>query len=263
MRDQSRVLDENNVNQSSSPKSDATLEKEQRVPIQMEIRMKILLVEDDTRITAAIVEALTDQHYIVETAHDGKLGWEFAESGTFDLIILDLMLPKLDGISLCKRLRQHGYKTPVLMLTACDTSADKVIGLDVGADDYVTKPFDLPELLARIRALLRRGDVTFLPILEWEKISLNSESCLATYHNYPLSLTPKEYALLELFLRNGSRVLSRSLILERLWAFEDIPGEETVKVHLRSLRQKLKSAGAPPNIIETIYGLGYRLNPNL
>lgn len=225
--------------------------------------MKILLVEDDRRITKAIAEALTDQHHVVEVGKDGELGLALAESGTFDLIILDLMLPKLDGLSLCKKLRQSGNQTPVLMLTARDTSADKVLGLDVGADDYVVKPFDLPELLARVRALLRRGNVTFSPILEWENLKLNSNECQVVYGDCSLRLTPKEYALLELFLRNGSRVLSRSAILERVWAFEDIPGEETVKVHLRSLRQKLKAAGAPSNLIETVYGLGYRLNPNL
>jgi DNA-binding response OmpR family regulator len=149
------------------------------------------------------------------------------------------------------------------MLTARDTSSDKVLGLDIGADDYVVKPFDLPELLARIRALLRRETVAFSPILEWERLTLNPGECQVMYSHSPLTLTPKEYGLLELFLRNGSRVLSRSAILERVWAFEDIPGEETVKVHLRSLRQKLKAAGAPPNLIENIYGLGYRLNPNL
>lgn len=225
--------------------------------------MKILLVEDNFYISKAIAEALTDQRYVVEVAEDGELGLAFAETGFFDLIILDLMLPKLDGITLCQSLRQTGNKTPILMLTARDTSSDKVVGLDVGADDYVIKPFDLPELLARIRALLRRGSITFSPILEWGQLQLNPNECEVMYDDHPLSLTPKEYALLELFLRNGSRVLSRSVILDRVWAFEDIPGEETVKVHLRSLRQKLKAVGAPSNFIETVYGLGYRLNPHL
>ncbi|XFA72048.1 response regulator transcription factor [Thermosynechococcaceae cyanobacterium Okahandja] len=225
--------------------------------------MKILLVEDDSRITKAVAEALIDQHYVVEVADDGELGFTFAETGVFDLIILDLMLPKLDGIRLCKKLRQNGNKTPVLMLTSRDTTMDKVLGLDAGADDYLTKPFDLQEFLARVRALLRRGNVTFSPILEWGELILDTNECRVTYRNSPLTLTPKEYALLELFLRNGSHVLSRSVILDRLWTFDDIPREETVKVHLRSLRQKLKDAGAPPNLIETVYGLGYRLNPNL
>ncbi len=225
--------------------------------------MKILLIEDDIRISEAIAEALRDRRYVVEIARDGELGLNFAETDTFDLIILDLMLPKLDGISVCRQLRNAGNKTPILMLTAQDTSSDKVLGLDVGADDYVVKPFDLPELLARIRALLRRQTVTFSPILEWEKLRLNPNECQVMYEKKPLNITPKEYALLELFLRNGSRVLSRSVILERVWAFEDMPGEETVKVHLRSLRQKLKAAGASANFIENVYGLGYRLNANL
>lgn len=225
--------------------------------------MKILLIEDDIRISDAIAEALSDRRYVVEIARDGELGLTFAETDTFDLIILDLMLPKLDGISVCRQLRNAGNKTPILMLTARDTSSDKVLGLDVGADDYVVKPFDLPELLARIRALLRRQTVTFSPILEWENLKLNPNECQVMYEEKTLNVTPKEYALLELFLRNGSRVLSRSVILERVWAFEDMPGEETVKVHLRSLRQKLKAAGAPANFIENVYGLGYRLNVNL
>lgn len=228
-----------------------------------ETGMKILVVEDDARIANALVEALRDQHYVVEVAEDGKLGLAYAETGAFELIILDVMLPKLDGISLCQQLRQMGDKTPILMLTARDGSQDKVRGLDVGADDYVVKPFDLAELLARVRAMLRRGAIAFSPILEWERLTLSPHEYTVEYDHHPLALTPKEYALLELFLRNGSRVLSRSVILEQLWAFEDAPGEETVKVHLRSLRQKLKAAGAPLSLIETVYGLGYRLNPNL
>jgi DNA-binding response OmpR family regulator len=225
--------------------------------------VKVLVIEDDDRIAQAIAEALRDQRNIVEIAVDGVLGLHLAETEKFDMIILDIMLPKLDGISLCRQLRQQGITSPILMLTARDTSEDKVLGLDVGADDYVIKPFDLPELLARIRALLRRGPVAPSSILEWEKLMLDPQICQVTYDTISLALTPTEYRLLELFLRNGSRVLSRGLILERVWAFEDMPAEETVKVHLRSLRQKLKQAGAPPNFIENVYGLGYRLNPSL
>lgn len=223
--------------------------------------MKILLVEDDFRISKAIAEALTEQRYVVEMVGDGESGLAFAETGSFDLIVLDLMLPKLDGISLCRKLRQAGNKTQILMLTARDTSSDKVLGLDVGADDYVVKPFDLPELLARIRALLRRTSVVFSPVLEWERLRLNPNECRVTYNQQSITLTPKEYALLELFLRHGSCVLSRQSILDKIWLFEESPGEETVKVHLQSLRRKLTTAGAPPNLIETVYGMGYRLNP--
>jgi DNA-binding response OmpR family regulator len=133
------------------------------------------------------------------------------------------------------------------------------VGLDAGADDYVIKPFDLQELLARIRALLRRGNATLLPILEWGLLRLNPSTCDVAYGVEPLRLTPKEYQLMELFLRSGNRVLSRAAIIDHLWSFSDPPSEETVKVHLKELRRKLKSAGAPADFIETVYGLGYRL----
>ncbi|MGC9503353.1 response regulator transcription factor [Baaleninema sp.] len=226
--------------------------------------MKILLVEDDDRIAGALAEALTDRHYVVETAADGRAGLDLAEAFEYDLIVLDLMLPELDGISLCRKLRDRGDRTPILMLTARDSSSDKVIGLDAGADDYVVKPFDLPELLARIRALLRRSSTAGTPLLTWEKLQLDPSTLQVQYGEVPLNLTPKEYGLVELFLRNPGRVLTRDLILERLWSFEgDIPGEDTIKVHMRRLRQKLRAAGAPNDLIETLYGLGYRLNPNL
>ncbi|HLO50234.1 MAG TPA: response regulator transcription factor, partial [Kamptonema sp.] len=179
--------------------------------------MRILLVEDDDRIAQALAEALTDQHYAVDIAADGQEGWDFAESNNYDLILLDLMLPKINGIILCKKLRSSGLQTPILMLTAKDTSTDKVIGLDAGADDYVIKPFDLPELAARIRALLRRGSTTLPPVLEWGNLRLNPNTCDVTYESNLLHLTPKEYTLLELFLRTGGRVLTRSAILDRLW----------------------------------------------
>ncbi|MEB3163651.1 MAG: response regulator transcription factor [Prochlorothrix sp.] len=225
--------------------------------------MKLLVIEDDDRIAQAIAEALRDQRHAVEIAPDGCLGFDLAETGQFDLIILDLMLPKLDGLSLCRQLRQQNITTPILMLTARDTSQQKVLGLDAGADDYVVKPFDLPELLARIRALLRRGSVAPIASLEWEKLSVDPQTYEVTYDGGAVKLTPTEYRILELFLRHGSQVLSRSIILDRAWAFDDSPAEEAVKVHLRSLRRKLKQAGAPPTFIENIYGLGYRLNPNL
>ena len=221
--------------------------------------MRILLVEDEERITKALAEALMDHHYVVDVVHDGQMGWEFAESAAYDVIILDVMLPRLNGIEFCQRLRQQGKTTPVLMLTAKDTSADKVLGLDVGADDYVIKPFDLQELLARVRALLRRGNSALPPVLEWGSLRLDPNSCEVTYAEKLISLTPKEYGLLELFLRSPGRVLSREIILEHLWSFEDIPGDDTVKTHIKRLRQKLKIVGVPSTLIETVYGLGYRL----
>jgi DNA-binding response OmpR family regulator len=222
--------------------------------------VKILLVEDDERIALALAEALTDQHYVVDIASDGQVGWEFVEIFFYDLIVLDIMLPQLDGISFCQQLRRRGYSMPIIMLTAKDTSTDKVMGLDVGADDYVVKPFDLQELMARIRALLRRRGIAILPpVLEWEDLCLDSSKLEVTYKGKSIHFSPKEYRILELFMRHTHRVFSRSEIIEHLWSFEKIPGEETVKVHIKSLRQKLKLAGASTDFIETIYGLGYRL----
>ncbi|MBZ8180649.1 response regulator transcription factor [Oscillatoria salina] len=222
--------------------------------------MKILLVEDDKHLVQALVEVLTDkQHYTVDAVNDGGVGWEFIEATVYDLIILDLMLPTLDGISLCQRLRRKGCQTPVLMLTARDFSGDRVLGLDAGADDYVVKPFDLPELLARIRALLRRGKINLLPVLTWGALCLDPSNCQVTYQGELLYLTPKEYSLLELLLRQQGRLISRETIIDRLWSFDDPPSEATVKVHLKALRRKLKAVGAPADFVETVYGMGYRL----
>lgn len=221
--------------------------------------MRILLIEDDELIAEALVKALTEQHYAVDIATDGQAGWELAEAFAYDLILLDVMLPKLDGISLCCRWRSQGLRSPIILLTSQDSSTKKVMGLDAGADDYVVKPFDLQELLARIRALLRRGNSTTSPLLEWGKLRLDPSNFKVTYDEQALHLTPKEYSLLELFLRNRQRIFSCSAILDHIWSFEELPGEETVRSHMKGLRQKLKAAGVPKDPIETVYGVGYRL----
>ena len=221
--------------------------------------MKILVVEDDEMISDAVVEYLSDQHYAVEAAYDGKSAWDLLEVFTYDLILLDVMLPEMDGIALCRKLRNKGMDIPILMLTARDTLDNKIEGLDAGADDYLVKPFELGELSARIRALLRRGGATTAPVLTWGKLSLDPSTCEVFFDQKELALSPKEYKLLEFFLRNGRRVFSRAQILEHLWSFEQVPEEATVKAHIRGLRQKLESVGAPSNLIETVYGLGYRL----
>lgn len=221
--------------------------------------MKILLVEDDERIAAALTEALTDYHYVVDVASDGDQGFTFVQTFPYELLILDVMLPKLDGIELCRKIRHNGYKMPVLMLTAKDTYHDKVQGLDVGADDYVVKPFDLNELLARIRALLRRGTTELTMFLECGNLQLNPNTYEVTYAGEALHLTPKEYRILELLLRHRDRTFSKAEIIDHLWSFTDPPNEETVKVHIRSLRQKLKHIGARQDLVETVYGLGYRI----
>ncbi len=221
--------------------------------------MKILVVEDDERISDAVVEYLSDLHYAVEAAYDGQAAWELLEVFTYDLLLLDVMMPRMDGVTLCSKIRKKGINVPILMLTAKDTLNDKIEGLDAGADDYLIKPFELEELSARIRALLRRGAATTAPILTWGDLSLDPSSCEVFYGEKPLALSPKEYKLLEFFLRNGRRVFSRGQILEHLWSFEQVPEEATVKAHIRGLRQKLDGVGAPSDLIETVYGLGYRL----
>ncbi len=220
--------------------------------------MRILLVEDDLRLAETLAEALTDQRYVVDIVTDGESGWQQAKLLEYDLLLLDLMLPELDGIGLCHRLRSHGYKLPILMITACDTIDDEINGLDVGADDYVVKPVDLQKLLARIRALLRRGSSTS-PILTWGELRLDPSTYEVSYGANPIHLTPKEYSLLELLMRNGRRVLSRSVMIEHVWSLESPPEEHTVKVHIRGVRQKLKAAGADEDSIETVHSIGYRL----
>lgn len=223
--------------------------------------MKILLVEDDELVAEVLKKALIAQHYLVDLAADGQEGWELAEAFEYDLILLDLMLPKLDGLSFCKQRRAIGDRTPIVILTGQDTSTSKVISLDTGADDYIIKPFDVQELLARIRALLRRGSSNVTPVLEWDALRLDPSNCHVTYNEQLLHLTAKEYGLLELFLRNTQRIFSQSALLDHLWSFEEPPSENTVRAHIKSLRQKLKKAGAASDLLETVYGLGYRLKP--
>lgn len=224
--------------------------------------MRILLVEDDEVLSDVIEQTLTDQHYIVETAPDGQTAWDYAQSAEYELLLIDVGLPLLDGITLCQRLRSAGNKTPILLMTAKDASQERIRGLDAGADDYLTKPFDLGEFQARVRALLRRKDIPHLPVLEVGELRLDPASCQVTYAGNPLNLTPKEYSLLELFLRNPSRVFSRGQIVEQLWSFDDPPLEESVKAHIKGLRKKLKAVGAD-GWIENVYGIGYRLSPQV
>ncbi|MBD6614774.1 response regulator [Komarekiella sp. 'clone 1'] len=223
--------------------------------------MKILVVEDDKLNAHVLTTVLTGQNYVVEVATDGDVAWDLIQTYDYDLILLDIILPKLDGISLCRQIRSGGLQVPILLLTGRDSGHEKAIGLDAGADDYVVKPFNEEELVARVRALLRRGGNTSQPVLEWRGLRLDPSSCEVTYASNLLSLTPKEYALLELFLRNSRRVFSCGMILEHLWSYDDTPTEEAVRTHIKGLRHKLKAVGVSSDLIETIYGIGYRLKP--
>ncbi|WP_088889582.1 response regulator transcription factor [Leptolyngbya ohadii] len=226
--------------------------------------MRVLVVEDDLRIANMLAEAFTNRQYEVDVAEDGESAWDWVNTHDYDLIVLDLTLPKVDGIRVCQQLRARGAAArnaaiPVMMLTARDTIADKIIGLDAGADDYMVKPFDLDELMARTRALLRRGSPSVNPTMTWGDLHLNPATCEVTYGNTPLTLTPKEFALLELLISSGRRVMSRPIIIEKLWTREESPTEEAVKTHIRTLRQKLRAVDAPDDLIETVHGMGYRL----
>ncbi len=224
------------------------------------VTMRILLVDDDEPLVTLLRAKLVGQQYVVDVACDGQAGWDLTEALNYDLIVLDVMLPKLDGISFCRRLRGKGSQSLVLMLTAKETLNDKIMGLDAGANDYLIKPMPMPELVARIKALLRRRMATVSSVLEWGALCLNVDNCKVTYGNQPLSLTAKEYALLELFLRHPQQIFSQGAIITQLWSFAvDPPGGETVRAHIKRLRQKLKTVGAE-DLVETVYGLGYRLN---
>ncbi|MEL6249552.1 MAG: response regulator transcription factor [Cyanobacteria bacterium J06648_16] len=221
--------------------------------------MRLLLIEDDRQLAESLTEVLEAQRYVVDVVKDGEAGWCQMQLAEYDLTLLDVTLPCLDGIQLCQRMRSRGINLPVLMLTARDTSQDKVRGLDAGADAYMVKPFDLSELLAQIRAMLRRGSASVSTVLSWGVLVLDPTTYEVSYNRQPLRLTPKEFSILELLLNNGRRVLSRSFILESLWSMQSPPDEETVKAHVKGLRNKLKQVGAPKNLIETVHGVGYRL----
>lgn len=221
--------------------------------------MRILIVEDDELIAETLTTALTEQHYVVDVANNGKLGWDFASSLSYSLILLDVMLPELDGLSFCKQLRSQGDTTPILFMTAKDARTNLIRGLDAGADDYVTKPFDIEEILARVRALLRRGHAVLPPTLKWNDLELDPSTCVVSWQQQPLKLTPKEYSLLELLLRNPQRIYSSSALIDHLWALDTPPTEDTIRSHIKGLRHKLRKAGITADPIETVYGIGYRL----
>jgi DNA-binding response OmpR family regulator len=221
--------------------------------------MKILLVEDDDAVIALLTKSLTAHRFIVDAVRDGEMGWTYGSTFDYDLILMDVMLPKLDGIALCQRFREQDYTVPILMLTVQDSSTAKIQGLNAGADDYVIKPFDVEELIARIRALLRRCNATPSLLMSWGDLLLDPATCEVTYNGQPLILTTKEYDLIELLLQDTRHLLSNDEILDRLWSSDEFPAEATVRSHIRRLRSKLQEAGAPPDFISTLYGRGYYL----
>lgn len=221
--------------------------------------MRILLIDDDEQLMEVLADKLIKQRYAVDIANTGEMGWEFILLFEFDLLVLDWMLPDIDGLTLCQQIRAKGYQMPIMLLTARDRYNDKVSGLDAGADDYVVKPFNFDELTARIRALLRREIGVTAPILAWEGLNLDPKTHEVHYHQQLLHLTPKEYGLIELLMRHPQQVFSPTAIINNLWAGEDPPGEEAVRTHIKGLRHKLKAVGLEKDTIKTVYGVGYRL----
>ncbi|AGY59758.1 response regulator transcription factor [Gloeobacter kilaueensis] len=221
--------------------------------------MRILLVEDDERIALPIQEDLLHQCYVVDLAVDGPTGLHYATSVSYDLVLLDIMLPGFDGLTLCRELRDRGLEVPILLLTALDRTGDRVRGLDSGADDYLVKPFSLDELGARVRALLRRNGPTRARVLKVGNLSLDPARLQASYAGQALALTPREFRLLECFLRHPGCTFSREALLERLWDTSQGGGEDLVKTHILRLRRKLQAAGAPADLLRTLHGFGYRL----
>lgn len=221
-------------------------------------RVKILLVEDD-QATCALLASSLGAYYVVEIGADGQSAIDLVEQFGYDLVLLDVGIPEVDGISVCKRLRARGCQVPILLLTAKDKATDRVMGLDAGADDYMIKPFNIPELLARIRALLRRGRTMAPSTVIHGELQINGVINEIRYGQQVLRLTPKEYGILELLLLHPQRIFSRAALIDRLWELDDSPTESAISSHVKAIRQKLKVAGASQDLIETIYGFGYRL----
>lgn len=222
--------------------------------------MRILLVEDDENLAKALTTLLGKHNYLLDIATDGEIGWDMANIVSYDLVLLDVGLPKLDGISLCRRLRAQDQNLPIMLMTVRDSATDKLIGLDSGADDYLVKPFDIQEFLARIRVLARRSSERSQAILTCGNLRLNPQMREISCNGEVLHFSRKEYLLIELFLRHPHRVFNRSDIVDHLWALDSLPAEDTVKSHIRRVRRKLSEYGVG-DLIETLYGHGYRVNP--
>ncbi|MDH4268777.1 MAG: response regulator transcription factor [Dehalococcoidia bacterium] len=220
--------------------------------------MRILVIDDDRRLCAVIKRGLLEEGYAVDLAYDGEEGEYLAEVNPYDLIILDIMLPNKDGIEVCRELRAKKINTPILMLTAKDTVEDRVRGLDTGADDYLVKPFAFNELLARVRALLRREGMPKSPELRVADLTLNTLTRQIWRGQRPIELTTKEYVILEYFMRHPNVVVTRTMIEEHAWDYDFDSLSNLVDVYIRRLRRKIDNEGEE-SLIQTVRGAGYRL----
>ena len=221
--------------------------------------MQILVVEDEQKVASFLRQALSEAGYSVAVAFDGVAGLNLAQSADFDLIVLDRLLPQMNGLELCRALRDAGSETPVLMITARAALEDKVLGLDSGADDYLTKPFSIDEMLARVRALLRRhGGTRTASILTVEDLSLDSQTRRAKRGTDEFELSSREYALLDYLMRNARRPVTRAMIAEHVWGFDFDSGSNVIDVYVSYLRRKIDS-GSSRKLIRTLRHIGYQI----
>lgn len=222
--------------------------------------MKILVIEDHEKIAKAIKNGLESQFYAVDIALDGKLGYDLASAENYDVIILDIMLPRMNGLEICQQLRQEGKQTPILMLTAKSQVEDKIKGLNQGADDYLSKPFDFEELLARIKALSRRPPVRLKIVLKVKDLSLNTLSYEVWRNKKKIDLSKKEITILEYLMQHQGQVLNKAQIIEKVWDFDADVLENTVEAHVASLRKKIdRQFPDLPPLIKTVRSLGYKI----
>jgi heavy metal response regulator len=220
--------------------------------------MRILVVEDEKKVAGFIKQGLEEEGYAIDVAFDGSEGLLMALDGVHDLIILDINLPKLDGLRVLQEFRKNQGKTPVLLLTVRAAIEDKVLGLDTGADDYLTKPFSFQELLARIRALLRRRVEAEPPLIQVADLSLDPARRVVSRGTEKIDLSTKEFALLDYFMRNPGRVLTRTMIAEHVWDYDFDPLTNIIDVYVNYLRKKI-DAGREPKLLQTVRGVGYVL----
>ncbi len=222
--------------------------------------MRVLVVEDEHKIASSIKKGLEQEHYAVDVTYDGTSGYDLASAEEYDLIILDLMLPDMNGIDICKKLRAQNIHTPILILTAKGQIQDKVEGLDSGADDYMTKPFSFEELLARIRALIRRPKDAVSTKLEARDLSLNTITYQVERNRQKIKLSGKEYALLEYLMRNTDRILSKEEIMNHVWDYDSDVLPNTIEVYIKNLRNKIDTPFPElTSLISTVRGFGYIL----
>jgi two-component system copper resistance phosphate regulon response regulator CusR len=222
--------------------------------------IKILLIEDEPKTVQSLKQGLEENHYTVDVAYDGLVGKQLATRTAYQLIISDIIIPGMNGLELCKSLRAEGIQTPILMLTALSTTDDKLVGFEAGADDYLAKPFDFKEFLARVKALIKRSNQTLLEaqVLKFADLELDLTSKIVTRSGQKINLTAKEFQLMEYFLRNQEKVISKAEIAENIWEVEDEGSSNLIEVYVNYLRKKVDK-GFPSKLIHTQFGMGYIL----